>query len=275
MRQILNIAHAVSDESRLRILMSLEGASLCLQHLTEIFDLAPSTISTHLHTLTDFGLIKSLQGGRWHYYSWASPDSDPFVVEALEWIKKALADDPKVLSDAARRAVVLQTSKVPQPPSRKPAVIFLCTGNSCRSQMAEALLRKHAGHLFDIFSTGLDPRPIPPETYQAMEEIGLDISQQKPTNILNFLGKKYFHYVITVCSNAESRCPIFPGALYRLYWPFEDPAKAVGSKEERLKKFREVRDQIEARILAWLREKGLIPADEDAGLSIETKEKES
>lgn len=274
MKKIINIAQAISDESRLRILMSLEGAALCLQHLTEIFDLAPSTISTHLHTLVNCGLIKSQQAGRWRYFSWATADSDPAVVEALNWVKKALANDPTISNDAARRAVVLQTSSVPPPPSKKLRVIFLCTGNSCRSQMAEALLRKYAEPLVEVYSAGLDPRPIPPETYQVMQEIGVDISWQKPKSIFDFLGKQHFHYVITVCENAESRCPIFPGAVYRLYWPFDDPAKAPGSYEERLRKFREVRDQIQTKILAWLHEKGLMSEDRNVDRSPDAKEKE-
>ncbi len=273
MKKLINIAQAISDESRLRILMSLEGTPLCLQHLTEIFDLAPSTISTHLHILENVGLIRSQPSGRWRYFSWAQEDSDPAVVEALKWVRKVLANDPTIADDAARKAVALQNSSVPPPPSKKLRILFLCTGNSCRSQMAEAILRKHAGHLFEVHSAGLDPRAIPPETYQVMKEIGLDLSEQKPKSIFNFLGKQYFHYVITVCENAESKCPVFPGAVYRLYWPFEDPEKATGSDEERLRKFREVRDQIETRILAWLHEKGFLSSDRYMGPHVHVREK--
>jgi arsenate reductase len=134
----------------------------------------------------------------------------------------------------------------------KTRVLFLCTGNSARSQMAEAFLRQLAGDRFEVFSAGLEPKGIHPYTRQVLAEAGLDISGQTSKDVAQFLGRVHFGYLITVCSNAEARCPIFPGVSVRLHWPFDDPAAAEGSEAERLACFRRVRDEIKAVIVAWL-----------------------
>lgn len=131
-------------------------------------------------------------------------------------------------------------------------VLFLCTANSARSQMAEALLRKHAGARFEAYSAGIEPGEVNPLTVRALGEIGIDASNHWAKSVELFRGRMHFDYVITVCSNAEARCPVFPGAAVRLHWAFEDPAAASGSEDERLAKFRAVRDQIETRIVSWL-----------------------
>ena len=138
---------------------------------------------------------------------------------------------------------------------KKPSVLFLCVSNSCRSQMAEALLRKHTGGQFEVVSAGLEPGEIHPLARVVMGEVGLDLSTHRPKSVRDFLGKRHFGYLIILCSEAEAKCPVFPGISFRLDWPFRDPAKAEGSEEERLSKFRQVRDAIERRILAWLKER--------------------
>ena len=132
--------------------------------------------------------------------------------------------------------------------------LFLCTGNSARSQMAEAYLRKYAGDKFEVYSAGLEPKGINPYTKKVMEEASIDISDQSSKSIRDFIGKLHFGYLITVCSEAEKQCPIFPGVSFRLAWPFEDPAAFEGTDEEKLEKFREVRDQIDKKIRSWLEE---------------------
>ena len=136
----------------------------------------------------------------------------------------------------------------------KTKVLFLCTGNSARSQMAEALLRKYASEHFDVYSAGLEPKGINPFTTQVLNEVGLDISGQRSKDVVEYLGRVNFGYIITVCSNAEANCPIFPGVSIRLHWPFEDPAHFEGSDMEKAAKFREVRDQMDERIRTWLAE---------------------
>jgi len=135
-----------------------------------------------------------------------------------------------------------------------PRVLFVCTANSARSQIAEALLRRHAGAQFEVYSAGIDPGAIHPLTLRVLDEIGIDASGQWAKSVELFRGKMHFDYVITLCSDAEARCPVFPAVATRLHWPFDDPAAASGSEEERLPGFRAVRDEIEKRILAWLQE---------------------
>jgi len=137
---------------------------------------------------------------------------------------------------------------------KKAKAIFLCTGNTARSQMAEAFLRKYAGDRFEVYSAGLEPKEVHPYTKKVMEDIGIDMSEQHAKGLDQFLGKVHFGYLITVCSKAEEQCPILPGVGTRLFWPFEDPAAFEGSEEEKLKKFRKVRDQIDERIKDWLKE---------------------
>ena len=133
-------------------------------------------------------------------------------------------------------------------------VLFLCTHNAARSQMAEAFLRKHGGERFDVASAGLEPTAVHPLTVRVMNEVGLDISGQQAKGLEFFLGKATVQIAIIVCEQAQKNCPrIFPFALQRLYWPFEDPAAANGTEAEQLQKFRAIRDQIETKILEWLK----------------------
>lgn len=137
----------------------------------------------------------------------------------------------------------------------KTRVLFLCTTNSARSQMAEAFLRKYAGDRFEVYSAGVEPKEIHPMTLQVMAEAGLDLSGQRAKSVKEYLGRIIFTYLIVVCEKAEKDCPIaFPGVQVRMYWPFEDPVATCGSDGENLQKFREVRDKIDQRLQLWLKE---------------------
>ena len=133
-------------------------------------------------------------------------------------------------------------------------VLFLCTGNSARSQMAEALLRQQAGETIEVFSAGLEPKGVNPYTLRVLEEQAIPTANLTSKSLDVFVGQTTFDYLITVCSNAEERCPFFPGAGTRLHWPFEDPAAFQGSEADILARFRQVRDEINDRIHAWLQE---------------------
>jgi len=135
---------------------------------------------------------------------------------------------------------------------KKPRVLFLCIENRARSQMAEALLRKHAGDQFEIHSAGFEPTPIHPYVYQVMEEVGLDLEGQYAKGVDEYFNKVYFGILITVCERAEEKCPTFPGLGERHYWPIPDPAAVDGTEDEKLKAFRDARDDIERHILNWL-----------------------
>jgi arsenate reductase len=133
----------------------------------------------------------------------------------------------------------------------KPRILILCTGNSARSQMAEALLRHEAGGRFEVFSAGTRPSRVRPEAIAVMAEIGLDISGHRSKSVDEFVGLD-FDFVITVCDNAKETCPVFPAAVTRLHWPFEDPAAVEGSEEVRKASFRRIRDRIHGRIMVFL-----------------------
>jgi len=138
---------------------------------------------------------------------------------------------------------------------RKTKVLFLCTGNSARSQMAEAFLRQYAGDRFEVYSAGLEPKGINPYTIRVMEEAGIPLDGHRSKVLSEYMGQVHFGYMITVCADAEEKCPsVFPGMGQRLHWGFEDPAAFVCSEEKTLAKFREVRDQIDERIEGWLAE---------------------
>jgi arsenate reductase len=140
---------------------------------------------------------------------------------------------------------------------KKQTVLFLCTGNSARSQMAEAFLRKLSGDRFEALSAGLDPVGVNPLTIKVMNEVGIDMSVHSSKTVGTYLGKVTAHFVVFVCDRAEKSCPyVWPNALARLSWPFEDPAACRGTDEERLAKFRQVRDQIRDKIQSWLIELG-------------------
>lgn len=135
----------------------------------------------------------------------------------------------------------------------KPSVLFLCTGNSARSQMGEALMRKHGGDRFDVYSAGTDPKGVNPLTIKALSEFGIDASGQRSKNLTEYLGKLPVSYLIIVCGDADENCPrIWPGLRNRMFWPFDDPAAAMGTEEQKLAEFRRVRDQLDAKIREWL-----------------------
>lgn len=137
----------------------------------------------------------------------------------------------------------------------KQRVLFLCTGNSARSQIAEAFLRKYGSDRFEAHSAGLEPKGLNPFTVKVMQEIGIDVSGQTSKGVDTYLGKTLFQYLVTVCDDADKNCPtVWPGVSNRMHWSFQDPATAEGTEEEKLAKFREVRDLIEVKIKGWLAE---------------------
>lgn len=130
---------------------------------------------------------------------------------------------------------------------KKKKVLFLCTENSCRSQMAEGILRHLGGDEFDVFSAGTRPSVVNLMAIKVMAEIGIDISGHRSKSVEEFQGTS-FDLVITTCDGARETCPVFPGIAHRLHWSFNDPAKAEGSENEILSAFRKVRDEIKSRI---------------------------
>ena len=130
-------------------------------------------------------------------------------------------------------------------------ILVLCTGNSCRSQMAEGFLRHMANDRFEIFSAGIKPSQVNSLAIKAMAEIGIDISSHRSKSVLEFLDQK-FNYIITVCNHAKQTCPMFPGQYEKIHWDIEDPADTQGSEEEKLDFFRKIRDEIKNRCLDFI-----------------------
>jgi len=136
-------------------------------------------------------------------------------------------------------------------PGRPIRVIFVCTGNSARSQLAEAILRREGGPDFEVVSAGVSPRGVHPLTIRTLAEIGLDISDARSKSITEFLDQP-FDFVVTVCDRARESCPVFPGAATSMHWGFDDPAEAEGTEAERLAVFRRVMTEISGRIRTFI-----------------------
>jgi arsenate reductase (thioredoxin) len=138
----------------------------------------------------------------------------------------------------------------------KPKVLFICVHNSARSQMAEAWLNKICGDFFEAESAGLEPGSLSPLAVEVMGEVGVDISQKKTQAIFDvFESGQLFSYVITVCDESSAeKCPIFPGSAKPQHWSFADPSQVTGTREQKLARVRQIRDEIRAKIESWCAE---------------------
>jgi arsenate reductase len=134
--------------------------------------------------------------------------------------------------------------------TNKKRLLVLCTGNSARSQMGEALFRQAGGEGWEVFSAGTKPSFVRPEAIAAMGEIGIDISGHRSKSVDEFSGQE-FDYIVTVCDNARDACPVFPGTAEHVHWSLEDPAAVEGSEEVRLRAFRRIRDQLRERVKSF------------------------
>jgi len=243
---IINICKALSDPGRLEALLALDTKELCICDISEKLGLSESTASRHMAILEKAGLVESRKDGRWRYFRHSQADIPGAAQYAVAWIRKYIkgtdALTPEIMEEDIQAAAC----------ENKARVMFLCSGNSCRSQIAEAFLRKYGKGLFHAYSAGIEPKGIHPMTVKVMEEVGIDLSEQKAKSVLEFIGQMHFGYLITVCNRAEEICPLFPGVSYRLYWPFEDPVTAECSESDRLTKFREIRDAIEVKVKQWV-----------------------
>lgn len=138
----------------------------------------------------------------------------------------------------------------------KTRVLFICIHNSGRSQMAETFLKAIDGKRFEVESAGLEPKPLNPFVIEVIKEAGYDLSHNTSDNVMQFFKEgRLYDYVITVCDESvENKCPIFPGIARRLHWPFPDPQKATGTKDETLEKIRSIRDDIKEHIELWVKD---------------------
>ncbi len=242
---------ALAHESRLsvfRLLVRANPDGMPAGELAERVGLPASTLSFHLQHLLHAGLIRSERRGRSLIYSLCSN-----ALRELTWF---LGED---CCQGRSELFASPTSRIDKrlreaEQAERPAVLFLCSANSARSQMAEALLRRAAGERIDVHSGGLRPQEIHPLTLRVLAESGIETRELYSKDLGHFLGKLPIHYAITVCELANRDCPrVHPFSMHQLYWPFPDPAAAMGTEAERLAVFRSVRDAIEVRIHDWLR----------------------
>ena len=243
---------ALAQESRLQVwsLLVRHGeAGLLAGEIAQALGALPSTLSFHLRDLCAAGLLQAHRSGRSIRYSVV-----PEVWRQLLWHlgedccqgREALCTSPSARIDA------LQTGAVPGP--SRPRVLFLCSQNSARSQLAEALLRHHAGDRFVVSSAGVRPARLHPLTRTVLAEEGISTQGMRSKDLGELLGKQGFDHAFVVCPDAQVDCPNLPRlAPDQQFWPFPDPAAVMGTKAQRLQAFREVRSAIDARLRLWLR----------------------
>ncbi len=253
MDKMVKLLKALSDGNRLRIVAGLmEHEELCACQITELLQVSGATASRHLAILNNVGLISSRKSGRWIYYRLEQATVNQQQI--LDWVKNELAKTAEIIADRALLAEIVLAA--PEAICRKQRgikccpekikLLFLCTGNSCRSQMAEGWARYLKGDQFEVFSAGLETHGLNPNAVKVMGEVGVDITGQK-SQLLSEFDKVHFDYVVTVCGHAHDNCPIFPGQAKVIHVGFPDPPKmapATASESEILDCFRQVRDEI-------------------------------
>lgn len=242
MEQFMNITKAMADASRIRIILALTEGELCVCQISDMLNLAPSTVSKHISILRQAGFVKQRKDGRWIYYKISCNNAKS--KSAIEWIKKSLKNDNQIKTDKK----TLKNSLLCD--SKKIKILFLCTGNSCRSQMAEGWAKSLKGDQFEVYSAGIETHGLNKNAIKVMKEVDIDISKQKSENIEKFKDID-IDVVITVCNNAHETCPIFPRNCKVIHVGFDDPPKMAkeiekrgGSLEEQLDCYRSVRDNI-------------------------------
>lgn len=253
-QKAVTILRAIAHPLRLKILRILAfNEQICTCNFSELFEQNQAIVSKQLAILLDEGLIykkiltKKGISGKWHAYSLI--DEYKFLIYSIISLFSR-QNNPQV-----EKLIELEYQE--RTKMKKPNVLFLCTGNSARSQMAEAILRKKAGDYFNVYSAGTEPKSINPLTIKVMTEAGYDLSQHTSKHFKEYIGNIHMGIQIAVCSQAAEVCPRFPGVGTKLTWPFDDPAAINGSEDVKLAKFREIRNQIEEKIDSWLKERNI------------------
>lgn len=264
---------ALADMTRLKILKLLLDKEYCVCELAEIIAISQPGISQHLRKLKTAGFVTERREGQWVYYKadegalrgfqtdfsrflGAALDAIPEMEEELEKARH-LDENPVVIACKSRaiaswsdrqRYEIARRCTMKKRPMR---VMFLCTGNSCRSQMAEGLANTLEEGKVEAYSSGLEAHGLNPRAVEVMKEIGIDISGNT-SDLIDPELLQTMDYVITLCSHAEDHCPLIPPSVKRLHWGLDDPAKAVGTEAEITAKFREVRDDITQKLRRFL-----------------------
>jgi len=256
MKRHIEIAKALADQNRLRILKLLEGRELCVCQMLPVIGGPASGLSRNLSILKEAKLLDAHKDGRWVRYRLNRDSSDDVGRQILSLVADWLNDDHQVITDRTELENILKLSLEEicikdRKPTAKKRVLFLCTSNSARSQMAEALVNHDLGDRFEAYSAGTAPKPPHSLALKALAEIGIDHSGARSKSLEEFAGQPFDH-VITLCNDANETCPVFFGGVKRAHIGFEDPARATGSEEENLNGFRRIRDDIRKTIEAYL-----------------------
>jgi arsenate reductase len=245
---------ALAQEARLdvfRLLARAGDEGLAAGDIAAELGLPASTLSFHLQHLLSASLVQCTRHGRSLRYALRRDTLNElffFLGEDCCQGRAALCPPPTGRIEARRREAAATRAG-------RPTVVFVCSRNSARSQMAEAILRHEAGDRFDARSGGISPRPIHPLALRVLRETGIDTTPLAAKDLGTLLGKGSIHVAIVVCEAANEHCPkLVPFAAEVLYWPFADPVAARGTEHERLAAFRATRDAIAARIRLWLAE---------------------
>ena len=266
MYTVLAAFNAVADETRLRILRILlrAGTPLCVAELVDIVRKPQYAVSRALSQLVEAGLVTEERRGKLRFNAPRASDTtehlfplvesvdgatEPFAVDddRLRWrLDLRRGNECTVTYTAGYAPDGYKTRRNRMAKDEKRKVLFICVHNTARSQMAEAYLRHFAGDLFEVESAGLTPGTLNPYVVRVMQEEGFDISDNVPQSVFDlYRAGRTYTTVVTVCSReAEEGCPVFPGPVRRLNWPFPDPGQFTGSEEEILAQTREVRDRI-------------------------------
>jgi len=221
---------------RWQLLTALGRSDLRARELVELLKHPQNLVSYHLQLLRRMGLVNiqhSRADGREIYYSLDLDRTRQLYVAAGESLHPAMTDQLNLSSDISA--------------TPKASVLFLCTHNSARSQMAEGILRARGAGKIETFSAGTEPTTVHPFAIQALKEMNMDISHQQTKSVQEFLGQK-FDYIITVCDRAREVCPVFPGDPVQIHWSFPDPVEVEGPESRQLVAFREIALQLNTRI---------------------------
>ncbi len=261
MRSTLRVTKALADRQRVRILMMLAPGELCVCQIVEVLALAPSTVSKHLSILSAADLVVSRKDGRWAHYRLPTDEVSASVQPVLTWLDELLEHDATIQQDRTKLRAV--TACAPEQLCRqqrkgnamqdKVKVLFLCTGNSCRSQMAEGWARALKADVIEAWSAGIETHGLNPNAVRVMAEAGVDISGHTSKRV-DDLKDVNFDVVVTVCGHANETCPAWLGGTARVvHVGFDDPpalarelAEQGASEEQQLDAYRRVRDEIKA-----------------------------
>jgi thioredoxin type arsenate reductase len=231
----------LAHDIRWKILVLLGRSDYCVQEIVRLLEQPQNLVSYHLRRLHDQNLVterRSTADGRDIYYS--------LDINMLRTLYFAAADSLNPVLNTTDVDSALQEA-VSHLPSKKVRVLFLCTHNSARSQIAEGILRHLSGGRIEAYSAGSQPTSLHPLAIQTMAKMGIDISQQRSKHLDEYLDQS-FDYIVTVCDRVRESCPTFPGDPERVHWSFIDPAAVEGSEKDRYKAFEQVALQLTNRI---------------------------